>query len=50
LKRSGRSDRFPDLKVWSKNPGSFVCIELWHGYAGASKHLPPGHEPASLRC
>lgn len=24
---------FPDLGVWSKNPGNFICIEPWHGYA-----------------
>jgi galactose mutarotase-like enzyme len=24
---------FPDLGVWSKSPGDFVCIEPWHGHA-----------------
>jgi galactose mutarotase-like enzyme len=24
---------FPDLGVWSKNPGNFLCIEPWHGHA-----------------
>lgn len=24
---------FNDLGIWSKNPGDFVCVEPWHGYA-----------------
>jgi galactose mutarotase-like enzyme len=24
---------FPDLGIWSKYPGDFLCIEPWHGHA-----------------
>ena len=24
---------FPDLGIWSKSPGNFLCIEPWHGHA-----------------